>query len=82
MLAARVGWESGTLGHSLKVAAVQLTDRRQPPYEPWSGVAVYLVSLSLAAAAIISFLMYYIIPKFKKIFVEQRALRDQHRGVR
>jgi type IV pilus assembly protein PilC len=68
LVAARVGWESGTLGPALQTAATRLTARRESLDESTNGVIAYLVTLSLTASAVIGFVMYYIIPKLKKIF--------------
>jgi type II secretory pathway component PulF len=71
LLAAQTGAESGRLAQALRDAAV----RHEARWRPESAPAVALVGSVLYSGAIIvyalfvvSFLMYWIVPKFKKIF--------------
>jgi protein transport protein HofC len=63
----RTGWESGTLPHSLRDAAAL----RATIHAAWGSIAArytYLVGLVLSLQTIVTFLMYFIIPKFEAIF--------------
>ncbi len=68
LLAARVGAESGTLGPALRLAAAAFTKRQETIPSSSRGVFVYLCALLCCMVLVVSFIMYYIIPKFKKIF--------------
>lgn len=72
VLAAQMGQASGKLGESLRDAAVRYTAAHR-----WGGlqsssspgvVVWYFLALPNIALSIVGFLMYWIIPKFKKIF--------------
>ncbi len=68
VLAARVGEESGTLGPALRLAAETFTSRQQTARTRMRNDFVYIFMLLGVTSAVISFVMYWIIPKFKKIF--------------
>ncbi len=71
VMAARVGSQNGNLPEMLRGEATrQLTGLRQERLGGTSPAiaAFYLIGIPLAAFTVISFVMYYIIPKFKKIF--------------
>jgi protein transport protein HofC len=72
VLAAQMGLESGTLGEALRDAATRYTTAHR-----WGGlqsssspgvVFWYFLVLPNIAISIVGFLMYWIIPKYKKIF--------------
>lgn len=68
VLSARIGLESGTLGVSLRAAAKTVLESRAHLTDRVSGALIYLLAIGTVAFSIVSFIMYYIIPKFKKIF--------------
>jgi protein transport protein HofC len=68
LLAIRVGTETGTLPAMLRETAKEFTDQQDDVYSTWKGTLLYLAALLLALFAVGSFIMYFIIPKFKKIF--------------
>ena len=71
IVSARVGVETGTLGQALREAAVRHTAAMQPATFPSvSSFLVYYWAVIAIAIGIVSFQMYYIIPKFKKIFAD------------
>jgi len=70
VLAARVGSESGTLGPALRLAAETFTNEKPYQYGAVSSLLIYLSGLTGAMISITGFVMYYIIPKFKKIFAD------------
>ncbi|TWT61248.1 type II secretion system F family protein [Rubinisphaera italica] len=67
-LAIRVGGETGTLGESLDVTARYLDRSRDPDRYSYYYLIFYLIFVLLAILAITSFLLYFIIPKYKEIF--------------
>ena len=66
-LAVQAGAESGTLGKTLRHQAITITQREQRR-NSWLGFFLYLFILLLVMVNIVGFIMYFIIPKFKKIF--------------
>lgn len=68
VLAIRVGTETGTLPAMLKESAKDFSDQHDDVYSTWKGTVFYLAALLVALLAVASFLMMFIIPKFKKIF--------------
>lgn len=67
--AVRVGWESGSLAQVLKEVTVSRT-LRQPVWHAVAGRLAYLVVLLIVMQAIFGFVLYFIVPKFKKIFMD------------
>lgn len=70
-LAAHVGAQSGTLPQALRDAAVHFTAQQRERATRTSslgGFLFYMGTLLMVAPLIVGFLMYWIIPKFKKIF--------------
>jgi type II secretory pathway component PulF len=70
VLAIRVGANTGLLPDALRTEARRLSTRESGLIETVTGGLVYIVALLTVFTAIISFVMYYIIPKFKKIFLD------------
>ncbi len=68
VLAIRVGTETGTLAENLKQAAKEFSAQQEADNFTWQGTFLYLTAVVYAMIAVAGFLMYYIIPKFKKIF--------------
>lgn len=68
--AIRVGWEAGDLGNALEHIAVQFTKDLDAAPHVVHRMFLYLGGMFLLLAGIVSFVMYYIIPKFKKIFLD------------
>ncbi|MGH7202421.1 MAG: type II secretion system F family protein [Planctomycetaceae bacterium] len=68
VLAARVGLESGTLAASLRMSAAALTRQQESIRPPHAGLFLYLATLAAVLVLVLSFIMIWIIPKFKKIF--------------
>lgn len=68
VLAIRVGTETGTLPAMLKQTARDFSDQQDEGYATWIGTLLYLAVLVFALFSVAGFVMYYIIPKFKKIF--------------
>ena len=68
VLAARVGAESGTLPASLRQAAASLSTRYEMHGSSPGSMFLYLITLGMVLSLVASFLMYWIVPKFKKIF--------------
>jgi type II secretory pathway component PulF len=71
MLAAHVGEENGTLPAALRDAAVRQTRSAESTGGAVSSptmVICYLLLMPLFAVLTLSFLMYFIVPKYKKIF--------------
>ena len=68
-VAARVGWENGLLAPALRDAAVTRT--YQPtPWQAVQGRLLYLIAVLTLIFWITGFVLYFIIPKFKKIFLD------------
>ncbi|MCA9071283.1 MAG: type II secretion system F family protein, partial [Planctomycetaceae bacterium] len=68
VLAIRVAAETGTLPEMLKQTARDFSDQQDEGYATWLGTLVYLAALIFFLLSIAGFVMYYIIPKFKRIF--------------
>lgn len=70
VLDARVGEQTGRLAESLRAAALHTSGAiRQTTQAGYAaGVITYFWAVLLTLCGIVSFLMYYIIPKFKAIF--------------
>jgi general secretion pathway protein F len=69
--AAHVGLASGRLAEALRDAAVRHETGWQPHKSPhilFLGTVLYAGGIGLSAMSILFFLMYWIIPKYKKIF--------------
>ncbi len=67
-LAIRIGGETGTLGESLDVTARYLDRSRDPDRYSYYYLIFYLTFVLLFILAVTSFLLYFIMPKFKEIF--------------
>ena len=66
-----VGEKTGTLSEALREAAISYTQGRRtwtPGVTSGAKFALHLAALGLVAMNVLGFLMYWIIPKFKKIF--------------
>ena len=68
VLGIRVGTETGTLPESLNQAAKEFSAEQEAANFTWQGTFLYLAALLYALLSVAGFFMYYIIPKFKKIF--------------
>ena len=68
VLAVRVGTETGTLPAMLHESAKDFTEQQDDAHFTWVMTLLYLGALLSALLAVVSFVMVYIIPKFKKIF--------------
>ncbi len=71
MVAIRVGEETGTLKQVLAEEAHRLMNvptSSSPVHASATVTAWWIVAIALAAVGIVSFIMVFIIPKFKKIF--------------
>ncbi len=68
VLAIRVGAETGTLAETLKQAAKEFSEKQEQANFTWQGTFLYLAAVMFALFSVAGFVMYYIIPKFKKIF--------------
>jgi type II secretory pathway component PulF len=66
-LLARVGWETGKLPAALRQAAASRSTLR-PPWAAISSRIAYFLWVILVIQVIVSFMMYFIIPKFEAIF--------------
>jgi type IV pilus assembly protein PilC len=66
--AVRVGAEPGTLSARLKATAKEFSDQNDQVYWTWRGTLFYLGAVLTVLLSIASFIMMYIIPKYKKIF--------------
>ncbi|MGQ0635710.1 MAG: type II secretion system F family protein [Planctomycetaceae bacterium] len=64
----RVGASSGRLIEALRAAAARISRRAESTIWPAGRSLLYLVSLGLILAAVWSFILYWIVPKFKAIF--------------
>lgn len=68
-VAARVGWESGVLGQSLRELAAARSLRR-PAWHALLGRLTLLILPLIVLQAVTGFVMYFIAPKFKRIFAD------------
>lgn len=68
VLAVRVGVETGTLPAMLKETAKGFSDQNDEVYSTWKGTLIYLATLLVVLLSVATFIMMFIIPKFKKIF--------------
>lgn len=68
ILAAQVGAETGTLGPALRLAAQSHADRQDATLTNVRGFLAYVTALAVLVTLIVGFVMYWIIPKFNKIF--------------
>ncbi len=70
VMAVRTGEETGTLPQALRGAAVRCTSQMQQaatgPSVAW--FFIYYWAITTVTMSILTFLMYFIVPKFKKIF--------------
>jgi protein transport protein HofC len=67
--AVRVGWEAGSLAQSLREVAVSRT-LRKPMWHTVAARLAYVVGLLVVLQAVVGFILYFIMPKFKKIFMD------------
>jgi protein transport protein HofC len=68
-VAVRVGWENGILARALRDAAI-LRTHQPPPWQAVQGRLIYLVFVLTMIQMVTGFVLYFIIPKFKKIFMD------------
>lgn len=69
VLAIRVGEETGTPAEMLREVSKNFSRQQQSDLDSkWSINLTYLAGLLLVLTSVVSFVMYYIIPKFKYIF--------------
>lgn len=68
-LAIRVGGETGTLGESLDVTARYLDRSRDPDRYSYYYLIFYLIFVLLFILFITGFFFYFIIPKYREIFL-------------
>ena len=64
----RVGAQTGNLSGALREAARLARRRGEEPVVHFQGMLVYLATLMLALSLVSTFIMVWIIPKYKKIF--------------
>lgn len=64
----RIGSESGQLGPALREAATQFSRRSESARPPTGSSLFYLCGLAFVLLSIVSFVMYWIVPKFRAIF--------------
>jgi type IV pilus assembly protein PilC len=71
LMSVRVAEQTGTLAETLRDCAVRQTQslKGDSVVRNASGTAVWLWAVVVVAVSITSFLMYYIVPKFKYIFL-------------
>ncbi len=71
LMSVRVAEQTGTLAETLRDCAVRQTQslKGDSVVRNASGTAVWLWAVIVVAVTITSFLMYYIVPKFKQIFL-------------
>lgn len=71
LMSVRVAEQTGTLAETLRDCAVRQTQSLQGDsiVGSASGTALWLWGTAMVAATIVSFVMYFIIPKFKAIFL-------------
>ena len=71
LMSVRVAEQTGTLAETLRDCAVRQTQslKGDSVVGNASGTGVWLWAVVVVAATIVSFVMYYIIPKFKQIFL-------------
>lgn len=68
VLAAQIGAETGTLGPALRAAAESHSRRQDATIPTLHGFLGYVIALVGIGLTVTMFIMYWIIPKFKKIF--------------
>lgn len=69
VLAAKVGASAGTLGQSLRAEAERQSEIYEAAHsQSILGVLIYVAAVLSALISVTSFLMVWIVPKFKKIF--------------
>ena len=71
LMSVRVAEQTGSLAETLRDCAVRQTQslKGDSVVGNASGTGIWLWSVVVVAATIVSFVMYYIIPKFKQIFL-------------
>ncbi len=71
LMSVRVAEQTGTLAETLRDCAVRQTQslKGDSVVGNVSGIGIWLWAVVVVAATIVSFVMYYIIPKFKQIFL-------------
>lgn len=68
LLLIRVGAENGRMGPALRDAAMQFSRHAEAVRPPSGSGLLYLCGLAFVMLTVVSFLMYWIMPKFKAIF--------------
>lgn len=68
-VAARIGWETGSLGKALRQEAT-LRTLHQPVWHTLAGRLLYLFAVLLVIQTVAGFIVYFIAPKFKRIFAD------------
>ncbi len=68
LLLIRLGAENGRIGPALRDAATQFSRRSEAVRPPSGSGLLYLCGLAFVMLTVVSFLMYWIVPKFKAIF--------------
>jgi protein transport protein HofC len=68
-VAARIGWEAGALGKALRQEAALRTLQR-PVWHAFAGRLLYLFAVMLVIQSVAGFIVYFIAPKFKRIFMD------------
>lgn len=70
VVAAQVGAQNGSIGNSLRDAALRFTNdaQRRGTHGQSQFAAVYLIAVPLTSILIVSFMAVFIVPKLKKIF--------------
>lgn len=71
LLSVRVAEQTGTLAETLRDCAVQQTQslKGDSMVDNVGGSAIWMWAVIVVAVSVVSFVMYYIIPKFKAIFL-------------
>ena len=71
LMSVRVAEQTGTLAETLRDCAVRQTQalKGDATVASASGTAIWLWSVGIVAVNVVSFVMYYIVPKFKMIFL-------------
>ena len=71
LMSVRVAKQTGTLAETLRDCAVRQTQslKGDSVFRNASGTAIWLWAVAIVAVTITTFLMYFIVPKFKQIFL-------------
>lgn len=68
ILSIRVGQEAGILPEILRIETRRMNDQLMNYDSEYSGLLMYFIAVGVALFGLLSFLMIYIAPKYKKIF--------------